>query len=68
MPLALPNTKLEIKLKITLKNGNDLTGGDGVGPLNEIHNALFISMEMELEGCLSPTAIQNTQFELKLKN
>ena len=44
--LELNNSKLEIKLKISLQNGNDLTGGDSVGPLNEILNALFMSMEV----------------------
>ena len=64
MYLDLNNSKLEIKLKITLENGNDLTGGDSVGPLNDILNALFMSMEMELGGCLSPTQIQNIHIEL----
>ena len=40
--LDLNNSKLEIKLKITLENGNDITGGDSVGPLNDILNALFM--------------------------
>ena len=40
----LNNSKLEIKLKITLENGNDRGGGDSVGPLNDILNALFMSM------------------------
>ena len=46
--LDLNNSKLEIMLKITLENGNDITGRDSVGPLNNILNALFMSMEMEL--------------------
>ena len=50
--LDLNNSKLEIKLKLTLENGNDITGGDSVGPLNDILNALFMSMEMELGGVL----------------
>ena len=50
--LDLNNSKLKIKLKIKLVNGNDLTGGDIVGPLNDIFNAFFISMEMELAGVL----------------
>ena len=62
--LDLNNSKLEIKLKITLENGNNLTGGDSVGPLTDILNALFMSMEMELGGVLSPTQIQNIPIEL----
>ena len=50
--LDLNNSKLEIKLKITLENGNDNTGGDSVGPLNDILNALFMSLEIELGGVL----------------
>ena len=50
--LDLHNSKLEVKLKITLENGNDLGGGDSVGPLNDIINALFMSMQMELGGLL----------------
>ena len=42
------NSKLEIILKITLENGSDISGGDSVRPLNDILNALFMSMEMEL--------------------
>ena len=48
----LNNSKPEIKLKITLENGTDITGGDSVGPLNAILNALFMSMEMVLGGVL----------------
>ena len=48
----LNNSRLEINLKITLENGNDLTGGDSVGPLNDILNALFMSMEMDLRWVL----------------
>ena len=50
--LDINNSKLEIKLNITLESGNDLTGGDGVGPLNDIVNALFMSIEMEFGGLL----------------
>ena len=50
--LDLNNSKLEIKLKLTLENGNDITGGESVGPLNDILNALFMSMEIELGGVL----------------
>ena len=35
-----------------MENGNDLGGVHSVGPLNEILNALFMSMEMELGGVL----------------
>ena len=52
MYLDLNNRKLEIKLKITLENGNDIKGGDSVGPVNGILNALVMSMEMELGGVL----------------
>ena len=50
--LELNKSKLEIKLKITLENGNDLTGGDSVAPLNDILNALVMSIEKELGGLL----------------
>ena len=50
--LDLNNSKLEIKLKITLKNGNELTARDGFGPLNDILSALIKSLEMELGGVL----------------
>ena len=50
--LDLNNSKLEMKLKISLENGNDITGGDSVGPLNDILKALFVSIEMELGGVL----------------
>ena len=62
--LDLNNSKLEIKLKITLENWIDITGGDSVGPLNDILIALFMSMEIELGGGLFPTRIQNTHIEL----
>ncbi|KAF0139349.1 MAG: hypothetical protein FD143_3570, partial [Ignavibacteria bacterium] len=50
--LDLNNSKLEIKLKITLENGNDIPGDAQVGPLNDILNALFMTMEMEMGGVL----------------
>ena len=50
--LALNNSKLQRKLKIPFENVNDLPGGDSVGPVNDILNSLFISMEMELGGVL----------------
>ena len=50
--LDLNNSKIEIKLKITRENGGDLDGGDHVAPINDILNALFMSMEMELGGVL----------------
>ena len=46
--LDFNNGKLEIRLKMTLENGNDLNGGDSVGPINDILIALVMSMEMEL--------------------
>ena len=42
--LDLNNSILEIKLKMTLKNGNNVTGGDGVGPLNDIIDGIFMSI------------------------
>ena len=41
--MDLNNRKLEIKLKITLGNGNDLISGENVGPLNDIlqHHVLL---------------------------
>ena len=42
LSLDLNNSKLKINLKITVENGNDITGGDSVGPLNDILNALFM--------------------------
>ena len=60
LSLDLNKSKLEIKLKITLEKGYDVTSRDRVGPLNDILNALFMSMEMELGGCSSPRPIQNT--------
>ncbi|KAF0147397.1 MAG: hypothetical protein FD143_3072, partial [Ignavibacteria bacterium] len=50
--LDLNNSKLEIKVKITLENGNDLPNNAPVGPVNDILNTLFQSMEMELAGVL----------------
>ena len=52
LSLDLNNSKFEIKLKITLKNGTHLGGGGSVGPLNGVLNALFISMKMEFGGVL----------------
>ena len=43
--LDVNNSKLEIKLKITLENGNDLTGGHSMGHLNDNLNAVFMSMK-----------------------
>ena len=50
--LDLNNSKLEIKLKITRANGDDLDAQDLVAPINDILNALFMTMEMELGGVL----------------
>ena len=50
--LDVNNCIFESKLKITLENGNDLGGVDCVGPLKDILNALFMSMEMDLGGVL----------------
>ena len=50
--LDLNNSKIEIKVKITKADGTDLAGGDSVGPVNDLLNAMFMSMEMELGGVL----------------
>ena len=50
--LDLNNSKLEVKIKITLENGNNLGNGDGVGPLNDLLNTMFQSIEMEMAGVL----------------
>ena len=50
--LDLNNSKLEIKLKITRENGDDIADGDHVAPINDVLNALFMTMEMELGGVL----------------
>ena len=50
--LDLNNSKLEVKLKITLENGNDIAQGDAVGPVNDLLNAMFQSIEMEVAGVL----------------
>ena len=60
--LYINNRKLEIKLKIILENGNDVHGIDSVGP-QMISSALFMSLEMELEGCSWPTRTQNIHIE-----
>ncbi|KAF0144956.1 MAG: hypothetical protein FD143_3374, partial [Ignavibacteria bacterium] len=48
--LDLNNSKLEIKLKITLENGNDICSGRIVSALINILNDLFMPIEMELGG------------------
>ena len=50
--LDLNNSKIEIKVKITLENGNDLPNNAPVGPVNDLLNTLFQSVEMELAGVL----------------
>ena len=47
MYLHLNNSKLVIKLKISLENGNAIGFGDSGWPLNALENSLFISMEMD---------------------
>ena len=50
--LDLNNSKIEVKLKITLENGGNLPADAHVGPINDLLNALFLSVEMELGGVL----------------
>ena len=50
--LDLNNSKIEIKIKITLENGGNLPADAHVGPVNDLLNALFLSVEMELGGVL----------------
>ena len=50
--LDLSNSKLEIKIKITREDGNNIHNDDNVGPVNDILNALFMTMEMELAGVM----------------
>ena len=50
--LDLTSSKFEIKVKITLENGNDLPDGDPVGPINDLLNTMFQTVEMELGGVL----------------
>ena len=44
----LNNSKLEIKCKLTLENGHDLTANDHVGPVNLLLHSLFKTVDMEL--------------------
>ena len=44
LSLDLINRNLEIKLEITLENGNALKGGEILGPFNDILNGVFMSM------------------------
>lgn len=48
----LNNSKLEVKLKITKENGADLVVGDHVGPINDVLNSMFMSIEMEMNNVL----------------
>ena len=50
--LDLNNSKIELKVKITLENGNDLPNNAPVGPVNDLLNTLFQSVEMEMAGVL----------------
>ena len=50
--LDLNNSKLEVKVKITLENGTDLPNNAGVGPVNDILNTMFQSIDLELGGVL----------------
>ena len=44
--LDLNNSKLEVKVKITLENGTDLPNNAGVGPVNDILNTVFQSIDL----------------------
>ena len=48
----LNNSKLEVRAKITLENGNKIPNNANVGPINNLLNALFMTAEMELGGVL----------------
>ena len=48
----LNNSKLEVKVKITKENGTDLGDEDHVGPVNDLLNTMFKSMEMELKSTM----------------
>jgi hypothetical protein len=46
--LDLNNSKFEVKVKITLENGNDIPAGAHVGPINDLLNSMFQTVELEL--------------------
>ena len=48
--LDLYNSKLEIRVKITQADGVDLPNNANVGPVNDLLNTMFKSVEMELGG------------------
>ena len=48
--MDLAQSKLEVKVKIMQANGNDLGAAAKVGPVNDILNILFQSVEMEIGG------------------
>ena len=48
----LNNSKIEVNVKITKETGGDLVNADSVGPVNDLLNALFMSVEMELNNVL----------------
>ena len=48
--LDLNNSKLQVKAKITLANGNNLQAGNVVGPVNLMLHSLFSKVDMSLCG------------------
>ena len=48
--LDLNNSKLQVKAKITLANGNNLANGNVVGPVNLMLHSLFSKVDMSLCG------------------
>ena len=50
--LDLNNSKLELKIKITNDDGSNLGANAHVGPINNLLNTFFLSVEMELGGVL----------------
>ena len=48
--LDLNNSKLQVKVKITLANSNDLAVGNVVGPVNLMLHSLFSKVDMSLCG------------------
>ena len=61
--LDLNNSKLEIKLKTTLENENDFTGGTVWGLLMITSMHYSCQWKWNWEGCLSPTRKQNIHIE-----
>lgn len=66
--LDLNNSKLEIKAKITNENGTNIAAANVVGPLNDILNSMFMSVEMELGGVLITDPNTKYAFRAILEN